>query len=100
MTSYKSPEKRTGQRFSNWSGSVRTAPNAFYYPATIAEVQQVVRTLPAGQSIRTVGGGHSFTPVAAGKHAMIAWTSSLELVQAHHGAVSYTHLTLPTILLV
>ena len=72
MTSYKSPEKRTGQRFRNWSGSVRTAPNAFYYPAAIAEVQQVVRTLPAGQSLRTVGGGHSFTPVAAGKHAMMS----------------------------
>ena len=66
------PEVRTGQSFTNWSGSVSTSPSAFYYPATIEEVQHIVRTLPAGQSVRTVGGGHSFTPVAAGTQAMIS----------------------------
>lgn len=65
-------EVRTGQSFTNWSGSVSTSPSAFYYPATIEEVQHIVRTLPAGQSVRTVGGGHSFTPVAAGTQAMIS----------------------------
>ena len=66
------PEKRTNQRFSNWSGSVNTNPDAFYYPATIAEVQHIIRTLPAGQRVRAVGGGHSFTPVAAGAGAMLS----------------------------
>ena len=66
------PEKRTKQRFNNWSGSVNTNPDAFYYPATIAEVQHIIRTLPAGQRVRAVGGGHSFTPVAAGAGAMIS----------------------------
>lgn len=71
-TSYRSPENRAGQRFSNWSGSVQTNPKAFYYPSTIGEVQQIVRELPAGQSVRTVGGGHSFTPVAAGGRSMMS----------------------------
>ncbi len=71
-TTINTPENRTSTTFSNWSGSVQTAPNSFYYPATIEEVQHIVRTLPAGQSVRTVGGGHSFTPVAAGTDAMIS----------------------------
>lgn len=66
------PEMRTNQRFSNWSTLVHANPGAFYHPATIAEVQQIIRTLPAGTSVRTVGGGHSFTPVAAGADAMIS----------------------------
>lgn len=71
-TMISNPEKRTGTVFRNWSGSVNTSPSAFYYPATIEEVQRIVRTLPAGRSVRTVGGGHSFTPVAAGTDAMIS----------------------------
>lgn len=60
------------KRFSNWSGSVRANPGAFYFPATIPEVQQIVRELPAGASVRTVGGGHSFSPVAAGNSTMMS----------------------------
>lgn len=71
-TTVSNPEMRTGTVFRNWSGSVSTSPSAFYYPATIEEVQNIVRTLPARQSVRTVGGGHSFTPVAAGTDAMIS----------------------------
>lgn len=66
------PEMRTGVNFRNWSGSVNTNPTAFYYPATVEEVQHIVRTLPAGETVRTVGGGHSFTPVAAGTQSMIS----------------------------
>lgn len=66
------PEMRTGVNFRNWSGSVNTSPAAFYYPATVEEVQHIVRTLPAGETVRTVGGGHSFTSVAAGTQSMIS----------------------------
>ena len=55
--------------FSNWSGSVRTQPHTFLQPATIAEVQHLVRT--ARGSVRPVGAGHSFTPVAAGTETMV-----------------------------
>ncbi|WP_293773485.1 D-arabinono-1,4-lactone oxidase [uncultured Corynebacterium sp.] len=55
--------------FSNWAGSVTTAPHTFHRPATIAEVQRIVA---AGRgSLRTVGAGHSFTPVAAGDGEMM-----------------------------
>lgn len=61
----------TNSGFCNWSGSVKAQPHAFYQPATIAEVQQIVRQLPAGQSVRTVGAGHSFSPAAAGEQVMM-----------------------------
>nr|GKH16718.1 hypothetical protein CE91St29_10310 [Corynebacterium striatum] len=54
--------------FSNWSGSVRTNPEEFLQPRSIEEVSQVVQR--AG-SVRTVGAGHSFTPVAAGDDVMM-----------------------------
>ncbi|WP_019193382.1 D-arabinono-1,4-lactone oxidase [Corynebacterium timonense] len=63
---------RTRATFTNWSGSVSATPTAFHRPATIAEVAELVRSLPAGQSIRPVGGGHSFTPCAAGEQNMVS----------------------------
>ncbi|WJY68640.1 L-gulono-1,4-lactone dehydrogenase [Corynebacterium auris] len=63
---------RTRTTFTNWSGSVATKPVAFHHPATVAEVCGLLRDLPAGQSIRPVGGGHSFTPCAAGEQHMLS----------------------------
>ncbi|QPK82886.1 FAD-binding protein [Corynebacterium qintianiae] len=62
---------KTG-KFRNWSGSVTTSPDAVHYPTTIDDVSEIVRSLPAGRTLRPVGSGHSFTPVAAGNHAMIS----------------------------
>lgn len=58
--------------FSNWAGSVTTKPSAIYFPTTIADVAATVANIPAGQTLRTVGGGHSFTPVAAGSDNMMS----------------------------
>ncbi|MEX3504983.1 D-arabinono-1,4-lactone oxidase [Corynebacterium sp. LK2510] len=58
--------------FTNWSGSVTTTPDAFHYPATVTEVAELVRGLPAGHSIRPFGGAHSFTPCAAGESNMLS----------------------------
>ncbi|XOJ10664.1 D-arabinono-1,4-lactone oxidase [Corynebacterium striatum] len=54
--------------FSNWSGSVRTNPQEFLQPRSIEEVSQAVQRVG---SVRTVGAGHSFTPVAAGDDVMM-----------------------------
>ncbi|QDR77712.1 FAD-binding protein [Corynebacterium sanguinis] len=59
-------------KFRNWAGSVTTHPDRVHYPATIDEVAAIVSSLPAGRSIRPVGGGHSFTPVAAGEQDMMS----------------------------
>lgn len=50
----------------NWSGSVRCEPAALFGPADEAGVVDVVkRALEAGKTLRTVGSGHSFTPLVA-----------------------------------
>ncbi|MDK8843326.1 FAD-binding protein [Corynebacterium striatum] len=54
--------------FSNWSGSVRTNPREFLQPRSIEEVSQAVQRVG---SVRTVGAGHSFTPVAASDGVMM-----------------------------
>ena len=59
-------------KFQNWAGSVTTHPDRVHYPSTVADVVRIVREVPAGRSIRTVGGGHSFTPVAAGEDEMMS----------------------------
>lgn len=59
-------------KFQNWAGSVTTHPDRVHYPITVADVVRIVREVPAGRSIRTVGGSHSFAPVAAGEDEMLS----------------------------
>src|SRR5699024_11268638 len=50
----------------NWGHNVRTHPARIAHPTTTAEVQQLIRTATAaGEPIKAIGAGHSFTPVAA-----------------------------------
>lgn len=50
--------------WSNWSTSVQSSPASIRYPENEAEVQTIVRqAAAAGQKIRVVGAGHSFTPL-------------------------------------
>ncbi|GAB3078131.1 D-arabinono-1,4-lactone oxidase [Corynebacterium aquatimens] len=66
------PLRKQPNRFSNWSGSVTSNPHAVYYPSTISEVADTIAHIPTGETLRTVGGGHSFTPVAAGGDNMMS----------------------------
>ena len=51
-----------GNKWSNWSGSVRFQPKEVSYPENEAQVVALVqRCAAAGTRIRTVGAGHSFT---------------------------------------
>lgn len=70
--------------FSNWSGSVTTNPHTFLQPHTIEETRKFVENLPAGESVRTVGAGHSFTPVAAGEQNMLNLDHLSGLVSVDH----------------
>ena len=50
----------------NWSGSVRCTPAEIAAPTSTAEVATVLeRSAAEGRTVRTVGSGHSFTPLAA-----------------------------------
>lgn len=75
----------TRTRFRNWSGSVTTDPAAFHYPATVEEVSALVRSLEPGESIRPIGGGHSFTPCAAGEQHMLSLDRLSGLVSVDRG---------------
>ncbi len=56
----------------NWSGDQVCSPVAVEYPATVAEVKQVVeRTATNGQTVRAAGAGHSFTDVACTDGVML-----------------------------
>jgi FAD-linked oxidoreductase len=51
-----------GNKWSNWSGSVRFQPNEIAFPENTAQVVEVVqKAAAAGKRIRTVGAAHSFT---------------------------------------
>jgi FAD-linked oxidoreductase len=53
-----------GQVWQNWSGSVRSSPVEIRYPTTQDEIVNLVAAArEAGQGLRVVGSGHSFTPL-------------------------------------
>lgn len=53
-----------GNRWRNWSSSVKATPQQILFPETEAEIQAIVRKAQQnGQKIRVVGAGHSFTPL-------------------------------------
>ncbi|MFD2117864.1 D-arabinono-1,4-lactone oxidase [Paenibacillus yanchengensis] len=60
-------------RFRNWSRNVVVTPAEIVYPASIEEVQQLVRTCyENGHYLRVVGSGHSFTPVASSDQILVS----------------------------
>ncbi|GIJ76028.1 L-gulonolactone oxidase [Micromonospora phaseoli] len=53
--------------WSNWAGNQHSRATAVLRPSSVAEVAEQVRAAAeAGERIRPVGSGHSFTPVAVG----------------------------------
>jgi L-gulonolactone oxidase len=52
--------------WTNWSGTIRADLTGVESPATVQELQEVVRrSATQGQRVKAVGAGHSFTAVAA-----------------------------------
>ena len=71
MTRSGRPTQR--QLFRNWSGHVHSHPHTFLRPTSAGELGDILRSAAdAGQRVRPVGAGHSFTPVAAGDDVMIS----------------------------
>lgn len=63
----------TAPAWSNWSGSVHSAPQGIFHPTTQEEVVAVINSAVAnGQQIRAVGSGHSHTPLAATDGTMVS----------------------------
>lgn len=54
--------------FSNWAGSVTAQPSEFLQPSRIDEIPDIITR---SRHVRTVGAGHSFSPVAAGEGTMV-----------------------------
>jgi L-gulono-1,4-lactone dehydrogenase len=55
-----------GGTWRNWAGNVTVTPARWQRPASAAEIAQAVSAARAeGLTIRAVGSGHSFTPIAA-----------------------------------
>ncbi|ACP32551.1 D-arabinono-1,4-lactone oxidase [Corynebacterium aurimucosum] len=54
--------------FSNWAGSVTTKPQELVQPSRIDEIPGIISR---SRSVRAVGAGHSFTPIAAGEETML-----------------------------
>ncbi|XVH30498.1 D-arabinono-1,4-lactone oxidase [Haloferacaceae archaeon DSL9] len=66
-------DEETGIEWTNWSGSVSSAPDRIVKPTSEPEVQRVVRRCrDAGRSLRVVGSGHSWTPVAATDDVLVS----------------------------
>lgn len=57
----------------NWSGSVTANPAVIHTPATLNEIVALVQQAhAAGQKVRVVGAGHSFTPLVATDQMLIS----------------------------
>lgn len=79
-------EMRTVQpgRWNNWSGLVRSVPQKVVYPASIEDVVTVVRECKmANKTLRLVGAGHSFTPLAATDDVLMSLDNLSGLIEVH-----------------
>ncbi|MDY0113836.1 MAG: D-arabinono-1,4-lactone oxidase [Corynebacterium sp.] len=55
----------SGKTWSNWAGTQTCVPSTVHQPADAGEVGRIVRdAVASGSTVRPLGAGHSFTPVA------------------------------------
>ncbi len=87
-----------GRRWRNWGRTVDVRPDFVARPASVDEVVAVVRYAAlTGQSVKPVGAGHSFSPIAAttGIQIDLSRLAGLEAVDTATGRVRFgagTHL--------
>ena len=61
------------QEWTNWSGGIVCHPEQILRPASVAEIVGAVKTaITQNKTIRLVGAGHSFTPVAHTNSIMVS----------------------------
>lgn len=62
-----------GSKWRNWSGIVEASPQTVVYPGSVVEVVQVVNQCRREvRTLRVVGSGHSFTPIAASNDILMS----------------------------
>jgi FAD-linked oxidoreductase len=73
----------TQHTWTNWSRCVEASPVRIEHPASAAEVSGLVReAVAAGLTVKAVGAGHSFTPIAA-TDGMLLRLDRMNQVLAH-----------------
>ncbi|KAH8894177.1 faD-linked oxidoreductase [Thozetella sp. PMI_491] len=71
--------KIVGKPWRNWSKAFRFTPQRFAAPASLNELQQLIRAVAARKGkLRVIGSGHSFTP-------LVETTDTLLSLEALHG---------------
>ena len=74
----------------NWAELVKCQPQEFLQPTSIEELAEIVHShVASGRSLRVVGSGHSFTPVAATNTTMISLghLQGVELVEGETASI-------------
>ena len=78
-------------RWNNWARTASCTPEQFYRPRTEDEVLDAVRQVAArGKTLRPVGSGHSFTPLAKTDEAMMDLSALNGLVATDRSALRAT----------
>ena len=76
----------TPKPWRNWSGAVRFTPKTIAAPASMAELQSLVRSVAArGGQLRVAGSGHSFTPLVQTDDTLLtlANMSGIDRIDGH-----------------
>ena len=61
-----------GETFHNWARTITCRPGRFCQPETQEEVAEIVKgALESGKRVRTVGGGHSWSPLVLTKDVLV-----------------------------
>ncbi|MBO9597773.1 MAG: FAD-binding protein, partial [Cohnella sp.] len=83
--------KKSGHKWRNWSGIVRTTPLDVFYPSSIEEIVDLVRLCRReGRHLRVVGSGHSFTAVAASDDVLVSLDKMQGIVEVDVAARTAT----------
>ncbi|WP_254832366.1 D-arabinono-1,4-lactone oxidase [Haloglomus salinum] len=76
--------------WSNWSGSATCQPSSVHYPRTLADIQRALRAAGPEDTVRVVGAGHSFPPVATSDDVLLSLEEYTGLVDVDPDAGTVT----------
>jgi FAD/FMN-containing dehydrogenase len=78
-------------RWTNWSGLESAQPERVVEPCGVEEVRaEVRRAREAGETVKMVGTGHSFTSISAPEHTMLSPRSMTGIVAIDRNAMTVT----------
>jgi FAD-linked oxidoreductase len=77
-------------QWSNWSGSATCRPAAVHHPRTLADIRRALRAAGPEDTVRVVGAGHSFPPVATSDDVLLSLEEYTGLVDVDPAAGTAT----------